>query len=77
MLHNVSDQTTDRFSVTDEKAHDSTEFDTGPWLKDRLILFDQAYFNYRRFALIDENDGYFVSWLKLNVNPEITGELRE
>ncbi|GAB7120917.1 IS4 family transposase [Natrinema sp. JCM 9743] len=77
LLHNVTDQTIDRFNVTDEKAHDSTEFDTGPWLKDRLVLFDQAYFKYRRFALIDENDGYFVSRLKSNVNPEITGELRE
>ncbi len=42
-----------------------------------MVLFDQAYFKYRRFALIDENDGYFVSRLKSNVNPEITGELRE
>jgi len=53
LLHNVTDQTIEQFSVTDEKAHDSTEFDTGPWLKDRLVLFDQAYFKYRRFALID------------------------
>ncbi len=34
-LHNVTDQTIDQFSITDEKAHDSTEFDTGPWLKGR------------------------------------------
>ena len=77
LLHNVTDQTIERFSVTDEKAHDSTEFSTGSWLKDRLVLFDQAYFKYRRFALIDENDGYFVSRLKPNANPEITAELRE
>ncbi len=42
-----------------------------------MVLFDQAYFKYRRFALIDEDDGYFVSRLKSNVNPVITGELRE
>jgi len=77
LLHNVTDQTIEQFSVTDEKAHDSTEFDTGPWLEDRLVLFDQAYFKYRRFALIDENDGYFVSRLKSNANPVITEELRE
>ena len=77
LLHNVTDQTIDQFSVTDEKAHDSTEFSTGPWLEDRLVLFDQAYFKYRRFALIDENDGYFLSRLKKSVNPEITAELRE
>jgi len=77
LLHNVTDQTIDQFSITNEKAHDSNGFDTGPWLKDRLVLFDQAYFKYRRFALIDENGGYFVSRLKNNANPVITDEFRE
>jgi len=77
LLHNVTDQTIDQFSITDEKSHDSTEFDTGPWLEGRLVLFDLAYFKYRRFALIDENGGYFVSRLKDCANPVITEELRE
>jgi len=77
LLHNPSDQMLDRFSITDKKAHDSTEFNTGSWLEQRLILFDQAYFKYRRFALIDENDGYFVSRLKPDANPVVTDELRE
>jgi len=77
LVHNVTDQTIDQFSITDEKAHDSTEFDTGSWLEGRLALLDLAYFKYRRFALIDENDGYFVSRLKEIANPVITEELRE
>jgi len=77
LLHNPSDQMLERFSITDEKAHDSTEFSTGSWLEQRLVLFDQAYFKYRRFALIDENDGYFVSRLKPDANPVVTDELRE
>ena len=77
LIHNVTDQTIDQFSITDEKAHDSTEFDTGSWLEGRLALLDLAYFKYRRFALIDENDGYFVSRLKESANPVITEELRE
>jgi putative transposase len=77
LLHNITEQTIDDYTITDEKAHDSTLFDTGPWLEDRLMLFDQAYFKYRRFALIDENDGYFVSRLKPDANPEIVEELRE
>ena len=77
LLHTVTDQTIDRFSVTDEKAHDSTEFSTGSWLEDRLVLFDRAYFKYRRVAPIDENDGYFMSRLKPNATPETTRELRE
>jgi len=76
LLHNATDQTIERIDVTDEKAHDSTLFKTGSWLCGRLVLFDKAYFKYRRFALIDENDGYFVSRLKQNANPVITAELR-
>jgi putative transposase len=77
LLHNVTEQTIERIDTADEKTHDSTLFKTGPWLENRLMLFDLAYFKYRRFALIDENDGYFVSRLKKNANPMITSELRE
>jgi len=58
------------------KTHDSTLFKTGSWLENRLVLFDLAYFKYRRFARIDENGGSFVSRLKQNANPVITAELR-
>ena len=77
LLHNATEQTIERLDVTDEKTHDSTLFNTGSWLEDRLVLFDRAYFKYRRFALIDENDGYFVSRLKESANPVVTEELRE
>ncbi|RAW44570.1 IS4 family transposase [Halorubrum sp. 48-1-W] len=77
LLHNATKQTIERIDTADEKAHDSTLFKTGPWLENRLMLFDLAYFKYRRFALIDENDGYFVSRLKKNANPMITSELWE
>jgi len=77
LLHNITNQTIEDYTITDEKAHDSTQFDTGPWLEDRLVLFDWAYLCYRRFALIDENGGYFVTPLKDNANPVITEELRE
>jgi len=77
LLHNVTEQTIDRFSVTDEKRHDSTQFETGSWLEGRLAILDLAYFKYRRFALIDENDGYFVSRLKRSSNPVVTDEFRE
>ena len=77
LLHNDTEQTIEQFTVTDEKTHDSTLFETGSWLEGRLALFDLAYFKYRRFALIDENGGYFVSRLKESANPVITEELRE
>ncbi|WP_434530116.1 IS4 family transposase (plasmid) [Haloarcula sp. NS06] len=77
LLHNATEQTIEQLDVTDEKTHDSTLFKTGSWLDGRLVLFDLAYFKYRRFALIDENGGYFVSRLKESANPVITEELRE
>jgi putative transposase len=77
LLHNATDKIIERIDVTDEKTHDSTLFSTGSWLQGRLVLLDLAYFKYRRFALIDENDGYFVSRLKESANPMITEELRE
>ena len=39
--------------------------------------FDRAYFKYRHLALIEENDGYFVSRLKESANPTITEVLRK
>jgi IS4 transposase len=76
-LHNVTEQTIDQFSITDEKAHNGIEFDTGPWLEGRLALLDLECFKHRRFALIDENGGYFVNRLKDCANPVVTAELRE
>ena len=75
LLHNATEQTIERIDTADEKTHDNTLFKTGPWLENRLMLFDLAYFKYRRFALIDENDGYLLSRLKQNANPVITVEL--
>ena len=75
LLHNVTDRTIEKISVTGERPHDSTEFKTGPWLKGRLLILDLAYFKFRRFTLIDENGGYFVSCLKRNTKPEIVEEL--
>jgi len=77
LVHNISDQSVISAEITDETTHESTLFETGSWLRGRLFLLDQGFFKYRRFALIDENDGFFVSRLKPNANPLITAELRE
>ncbi|MFC7142915.1 IS4 family transposase [Halosimplex aquaticum] len=77
LVHNITDQSVISTEITDERVHESTLFKTGSWLRGRLFLFDQGFFKYRRFALIDENDGFFVSRLKPDANPVITAELRE
>jgi IS4 transposase len=77
LVHNLTEQSVISSEITDERTHESTLFETGSWLRGRLFLLDQGFFKYRRFALIDENDGFFVSRLKPNANPVITEELRE
>ena len=65
------------FSITDARTHEFTELSTGPWVENALLLFDQAYFDYRTMDLIDANGGWFLTRLKPNANPEIVDELRE
>jgi putative transposase len=72
LVHNVTDQSVISDDITDETTHESTLFETGSWLAGRLFLLDLGFFKYRRFALIDENDGFFVSRLKESANPLIT-----
>jgi IS4 transposase len=76
LVHNVTEQSVVSDEITDETTHESTLFETGSWLRGRLFLFDLAFFKYRRFALIDENDGFFVSRLKKSANPLITAAPR-
>ena len=65
------------FTITDVRTHESTQLSTGPWVENALLLFDQAYFDYRTMDLIDSNGGWFLTRLKPNANPKITDEFRE
>jgi len=76
LVHNVTEQSVISDEITDETTHESTLFETGSWLRGRLFLLDLGFFKYRRFALIDENDGFFVSRLKESANPLITASPR-
>ncbi len=42
LLYNATEQTIERLDTANEKTHDSTLFKTGPWIEDRLMLFDLA-----------------------------------
>ncbi len=77
LVHHVTEQSVISAEITDERTHKSTLFKTGAWMGGRLFLLDLGFFKYRRFALIDENDGFFVSRLKRSANPLITEELKE
>jgi IS4 transposase len=57
--------------ITGERTNDGKAFHAGPWLKDRLILFDLGYYRYQLFDCIRRNGGFFLSRLKVNANPTI------
>ena len=48
----------------------------GPWVQDRILLFDRAYFKYQLFSRIRRNGGHFVSRLKDAANPTMVRVLR-
>jgi IS4 transposase len=58
--------------VTSERVHDGPVFTVGPWVRDKLLLFDLGYFRYQLFDCIARNKGFFLSRLKVNANPLIT-----
>jgi len=43
----------------------------GPWVKDRLLLFDLGFYKFQKFDAIKRNGGSFISRCKDNANPEI------
>jgi putative transposase len=63
-------------SITNARTHETTQLKFGDWVEDTLVMFDLSYLDYARFARIEQNDGWFVSRLKVNANPEIIDELR-
>lgn len=63
--------------LTAERAHDGPIFQVGPWVKDRLLLFDLGYFRYQLFSCINRNGGFFIVRLKKSANPLIVAEHRK
>ena len=63
--------------VSSGRQHDSPVLKVGGWVRDRLLLFDLGYFRYGLFDRIDAQGGYFISRLKQNASPLITGVLSD
>lgn len=58
-------------AVTSECTSELKKLQIGPWVKDRLLLFDLGYFRYQLFSRIDRNGGFFVTRLRADTNPLI------
>jgi IS4 transposase len=62
--------------ITAERVHDGPVFRVGEWVRDRLLLFDLAYFRFQLFSRIQHHGGYFVVRLKKSANPLIVAANR-
>jgi len=63
-------------SITGERTNDRCALRIGPWVSERLLLFDLGYFGYRLFDRIRRNSGFFISRMKKNSNPMIVSTNR-
>jgi len=57
--------------ITGETTHESRKLVVGPWVANRLLLFDLGYFRYGLFDRITHHGGYFISRVKKSSNPRI------
>lgn len=58
-------------SISSESKSEVKTLRIGPWVKNRILLFDLGFFKYQMYARIVENGGHLVSRLKKNANPLI------
>ncbi len=56
-----------------ERTSEVKTLRVGPWVKDRILLIDLGFYKHQIFTRIKENGGFFVSRLKGNADPRITG----
>ncbi len=63
-------------ALVGERTPDVKLLRPGPWVKNRLLLFDLGYYSHRLFAKIGENGGAFLSRLKANADPVFVRSLK-
>jgi IS4 transposase len=71
ILVSAKGNTPESVSLHSESTNELKTIRVGPWIKDKILLFDLGFYKYQLFSRIAENGGYFVSRLKENSNPLI------
>lgn len=62
-----------RVALYGERMSEVKTLRIGPWVKNRVLLIDLGFYKHHVFTRIKENGGFFVSRLKGNADPLITG----
>lgn len=63
-------------SIHSERTADIKTLRIGPWVGDRIILFDLGFYKFQLFARIGDYGGFFVSRMKANGNPTFLRSLK-
>ena len=61
-----------RVMITGERTSEIKTLRIGPWIKNRILLFDQGFYKYQLFTRITEYGGFFLTRVKANADPMIT-----
>ena len=73
LVMSVTGRGVERVKLTGERANDHRTLRMGPWVRNRLLVFDLGFFRYQLFDCIDRNGGYFLPRLPASANPCIVG----
>lgn len=60
-----------RVMITGERTSEIKTLRIGPWIKNRILLFDQGFYKYQLFTRITEYGGFFLTRVKANADPTI------
>jgi len=63
-------------ALVGERTHDVKLLRPGPWVRNRLLLFDLGYYSHRLFAKIGENGGSFLTRVKGSADPVFVRSLQ-
>lgn len=62
-----------RLRLVPGSRHDMHMLEPGRWAKNRLLVFDLGFFGARLFKEVDDAGGFFLSRLKKNAHPTVSG----
>lgn len=72
IVMNVAQASPRRVKIAEGKQSDQAFWKRiGPWVEDKLLLFDLGYYDFNFFHRIDRHGGRFISRLKKGANPTI------
>ena len=71
LLYCVSGSSKQKVQITSERHPDGKQLKVGPWVKDRLMLFELGYYRFGLFNRLHKLGGFYISRMKTSANPKI------